>query len=427
MNHKIKSIPVAVALLLIASIASADDKLTVYRVVLASPGGELPFLLYVGERAGGEPGDLVGYIDNGGERIEVSGLRTEGRRIILTIDHYDSRIEMSADRSANLNDGRLPVPAKGHWRKVIGDKKSARLDCTLTASPGYRFKPLTEISADDSLPASVDGRWSASFGDDKTPAIGEFKQLPDGTVHGTFLTTTGDFRYLAGCYQAGRLRMSAFDGGHAFLFDAKMQPDGTLKGDFWSRDSWHETWTAKRDESATLPDGFEMVDTKKKFDVSSLKYRDLDGNMVSLDDPKLRGNARIIEIFGTWCPNCHDASRHLSELQKEYALQGLQVVGLAFEVSGDVGRDTEQIRRFIKRNDVEYPILLGGIADKDTVAKDVPLIDKLRSYPTMIFLDKNDKVRAVYSGYYGPATGEANKKMRDSIVDAIENLLSDAP
>ncbi len=427
MNINIKSILAAAAMLLLANVAGANDNLTPYRVVLESPGGELPFLLYVGERAGGEPGDLVGYIDNGGERIEVSELRVEGRRIILSIDHYDSRIELSADRSVNPHDGLLPVPAKGRWRKVTGHKKSARLDCSITASPGYRFNPLADAAADDRLPETVDGRWSASFGDDKTPAIGEFKQLPDGTVHGTFLTTTGDFRYLAGSYEFGRLRMSVFDGGHAFLFDAKMQPDGTLKGDFWSRDSWHETWTAKRDESVTLPDGFEQVDSKKNVDLSALKYRNLYGKMVSLGDPKLRGNARIIEIFGTWCPNCHDAARHLSELQEEYALLGLQVVGLAFEVSGDVGRDTEQIRRFMRRNDVKYPILLGGIADKDTVAQDVPLIDKLRSYPTMIFLDKNDKVRAVYSGYYGPATGEANKKMRDSIVDTIESLLSDAP
>lgn len=425
MNHKIKSIPVVVALLLIANIASADDKLTAYRVVLDSPGGELPFLLYVGQLPDGEPGEMAGYIDNGEERFQVSELRTEGRRIILTIDHYDSRLELNAEKAAGPDDGWLPVPAKGHWRKVTGDKKSARLSCTLTASPGYRFKPITDAKTDDTLPASIDGRWSTLFGDDKSPAIGEFKQLPDGTVHGTFLTTTGDFRYLAGSYQAGRLRMSAFDGGHAFLFDANVQPDGTLKGDFWSRDSWHETWTAKRDDTATLPDGFEMVDTKKKFDLSSMKYRDLGGEMVALTDPKFKGPARIVEIFGTWCPNCHDASHHLNELQAKYGSRGLRIVSLAFEISGDVERDTEQIRRFIKRNDVKYPILLGGISDKEMVAKVVPLINQLRSYPTMIFIDGNDHVRAVYSGYNGPATGDANKEMVKAIDSLIEKLLAE--
>ncbi|GJM26238.1 MAG: hypothetical protein DHS20C16_26530 [Phycisphaerae bacterium] len=426
MNHKIKSIPVVVTLLLIANFASAEENLTAYRVVLASPGGELPFVLYVGEREGGEPGDLVGFVDNGGERFEVSEIRTEGRRIILAIDHYDARIELSADRSANLNDGWLPVPAKGHWRRRAGKDKWARLDCTLTASPGYRFKPLETKSANDALPKTIDGRWAALFGEDKTPAIGEFKQLANGIVHGTFLTTTGDYRYLAGSYEAGRLRLSVFDGGHAFLFDATVQPDGTLKGDFWSRDTWHEAWTAKRDASATLPDGFEKVDSSKQVDVSSLKYRDLDGKMVSLDDPKFRGNARIIEIFGTWCPNCHDAARHLNELHEKYGPKGLSIISLAFEYTGDVKRDTELVRRFIKRNEVKYPILYGGIADKEVIAKAVPLIDKLRSYPTMIFLDRHSNVRAVYSGYYGPATGESHREMVGAIDNLIEKMLGES-
>lgn len=426
MKDLLKPLTAMVAIASLAVPALAGNELTQYRVVLDSPGGELPFMLHVGEVEGGEPGDLVGYVDNGEERFPVSELRVEGRRIIIAIDHYDSRIELSADRAAGPTDGWLPVPAKGHWRKVIGKKKSARLGCTLTASPGYRFKPLAKSGDSEALPSSVAGRWAASFGEDKTPAIGEFTQLPDGTVHGTFMTTTGDYRYLSGSYEGGRLRLSVFDGGHAFLFDATMQPDGTLAGDFWSRDSWHETWTAKRAEAATLPDGFQPITSKKSVDLSAMKYRGLDGKMVSLSDPKFKGKARIVEIFGTWCPNCHDAARHLNELHAKYGPRGLSIVALAFEITGDVARDCEQIERFIARNEVTFPVLLGGFADKDTVAKDVPLIDKLRSYPTMIFIDSDDKVRAIYSGYYGPATGDAHRKMVGAIDALIEKLLSES-
>ena len=44
---------------------------------------------------------------------------------------------------------------------------------------------------------------------------------------------------------------------------------------------------------------------------------DVDGTLRSLADPEFAGNAMIIEIFGTWCPNCHDLGRALTDLLSE--------------------------------------------------------------------------------------------------------------
>ena len=105
------------------------------------------------------------------------------------------------------------------------------------------------------MPPDVAGRWAVDFEQDEEPAVAVFRQ--DGrNLAGTFLTATGDYRYLAGTLSGDRLRLSCFDGAHAFLFDARLRDDGSLRGDFWSRDSWHDTWTARRDPQATLADGF---------------------------------------------------------------------------------------------------------------------------------------------------------------------------
>ena len=36
-------------------------------------------------------------------------------------------------------------------------------------------------------------------------------------------------------------------------------------------------------------------------------------------------------MFGSWCPNCHDAAEYLVELDRRYRSRGLSILGLAFE------------------------------------------------------------------------------------------------
>jgi len=251
-----------------------------------------------------------------------------------------------------------------------------------------------------------------------------FKKLADGMIEGTFLTTTGDYGYLSGTYEAGRLRLSCFDGAHAFLFDATMQADGTLKGDFWSRDTWHETWTATRDEKAPLPDSYSKTHWTGGVALDALRFPDLDGQIHSLDDPAFRGRARIIEVFGSWCPNCNDASRFLAELDRRYHDRGLRIVGLAFELTGDFSRDAAQVRKFAKVNGVEYPILIAGTSDKAVASSALPVLDRLRGYPTTILLRGDGTVRAVHTGFSGPATGADHDELRREFEEMVVDLLN---
>jgi len=49
-------------------------------------------------------------------------------------------------------------------------------------------------------------------------------------------------------------------------------------------------------------------------------------------------------------------------------------------------------------------MLIAGYYNKKEAAKALPMLNKIISYPTMIFLDKNDKVIKIHTGFSGPAT-----------------------
>lgn len=74
------------------------------------------------------------------------------------------------------------------------------------------------------------------------------------------------------------------------------------------------------------------------------RFPNLQVDLQSLNAPALLGKATIIELFGSWCPNCHDAAELLTQLQSEYDDQRLKIVGLAFELTGDKDRDRQQVQ-----------------------------------------------------------------------------------
>lgn len=382
-----------------------------WRAWLDSPGGELPFGLEV-SRDGTE---LEVVIINGSERIGVPRVEANGTELVLGIDHYDSTIVAGVTHGGTRLSGR--------WEKTTGPQQTSSLSFHAEAGRQERFRP--DAASDAATDASIDGRWTVEFSSSEEPAVGVFSSLPDGSVEGTFLTTTGDYRYLAGRFDGGRLRLSCFDGAHAFLFDARLQADGSLAGDFWSRDSSHETWTARRNPAANLADAFSQTATVSDTDVRRISYPDLDGRPRFLDDPEFTGRARLFYVFGSWCPNCGDATSLMVELDRHYRERGLSIVGLAFEVTGDLSRDTEQVRRYAEYHQVKFPLLLAGVSDKSEASTAFPLIDRVRAYPTTVFLDHTGGVKAVHSGFSGPATGEAHEELKRQFESLVEELLDD--
>lgn len=401
---------IAAVLLLASVLVPAQDIWPVGRHALAleSPGGQLPFGLLLD----GVDGRLRAWIENGPERIEVPRV-TWNEEIVLDFEHYDSKVILQIDHRAK----RL----YGTWTKVRGAKKTSQMKVVPSKS-ATRFP----VSGRDQDPSWIDGRWAVKFASASDLAVGEFKadKAFPFRATGTFLTTLGDYRYLAGNVDRGVMRLSCFDGAHAFLFAVRRQDEGTIAGDFWSSGAWHEKLTGKRSADARLPDGWKLTRWTEGADLSKLKFKDLQGRVRSLGDPEFGGKARIIEVFGTWCPNCHDHGAYMAELDRRYRGKGLRVLGLAFEHTDDHARSVRQVKTFRERHGARFPVLIAGLSDKKKATESLGLLDRVRSYPTTIFIDGKGQVRGIYQGFSGPATGDAYKTLRRRFESLIEDMLA---
>jgi thiol-disulfide isomerase/thioredoxin len=397
----------AFALAVLVAATAAADTLR-YFARIDSPGGDISFglvLEFDGKTL------KKAEISNGSERIAISDFEFDGFHLILRFPHYNSEIVARAidDRKALL----------GSWAKRSGRKETVMPFHANTAAPPAESEDHVRTRH---VPKDFAGRWKVKFESSDDPAVAIF-DVNDDSVEGTILTTTGDFRYLAGQVHSGRLRLSTFDGTHAFLFEATPDADGTLTGNFWSGDAWHETWTAKRDDAAELPDGFEQVHLLGQPEWSKLELFDVEGNSHSLGEENSFGALTIINVFGSWCPNCHDEAPFLVELEKRYGRKGLKIIGLAFEASGEFETDVVQVNRYVQRHSVHYPVFFAGISDKQMATEKIGFIDRLKAFPTSIFVDRAGKVIAIYSGFSGPATGEAHEELKQRFEQIIQRQL----
>ena len=421
------------AFLLLATLGCATEPTIEERLVgtwraeLASPGGPLPFTLRIFEQDGG----LAAVAVNGEEEAPFSHVRPSDTGVELAMEWYDSEIRAELDRFDGLD-------MKGEWRKTApeGDSrlpfKASRNDLPdRPAAP--RFAPMAPLdfatgSPDPAVPDSVEGHWAMEFTDEDgtEPARGEFRQ--EGTrVTGTILTPVGDYRYLEGTFELGRLRLSTFDGAHAFLFDGEAKVDGSLYGQFWSRDSYHARWTARpiSADERVLPDAWELVGLTNEEGRFSFSFPDLDGHLVSLEDDRFQGKVVLVNIFGSWCPNCNDKAPVLAEWYRRYRGRGLEIVGLAYEFSGDPERDGRQVRRFAERHGVEYPLLLAGTSDKEKAAESLPDLGAVVAFPTTVFIGRDGLARRIHTGFAGPGTGERYKRLLARLEGQIEVLLAE--
>jgi thiol-disulfide isomerase/thioredoxin len=368
---------------------------------LASPGGELRFGLELWQ----EGTELRAAVRNPPESIPVPAVRIEGAELVLDFPHYDSRI-----RATIADEGRT---LSGTWEKRRSKERWTRMDFSASSAA---TEPLASSYAD------VSGRWAVDFESDDQPAVALFEQR--GTsLGGTILTATGDYRFLAGAVEGQRLTLSCFDGAHAFLFTAQLFEDERLQGDFWSADSWHETWTAQRDAAARLADPYAQTSWDERASLADYVLPDLEGVPRSLAEPLIGKRAAIVQLFGSWCPNCHDETALLVELERRWRERGLAVLGIAFEVTGEFARDAALVRTMAAKHEIDYPLFVAGVNDKERASRAFPAIDRLRAFPTTIFVDGNGRVRAVHSGFSGQATGAEHAALQSEFEGWVQECL----
>ena len=188
-----------------------------------------------------------------------------------------------------------------------------------------------------------------------------------------------------------------------------------------------ETWVAEKNPQAKLPDEFSQTQLRNS-DNAKLHFRfpDLNGHMISLQDPALRNKVVIIQILGSWCPNCMDETRFLAPWYIQNKSRPIAIIGLAYERTTSFANTKRLLQPFITRFHVTYPILATGVSVDDSLRteKTIPEIQKIIGFPTTIFIDKKGDVRKIETGFNGPGTGEhyeTFKKEFNELINALVN------
>ena len=316
---------IIVVLLFSTNIVLAQSKLVngIWHASVKTASGKLiPFNFEVKDEAGKKQIAII----NGSEHFEVPDVQMQGDSVFIHLPLFDSELR-AVFAGSNL---------KGHWIRHL-PQQDLLLDFAAQPNQSYRIFKTPTPSA-----FNVDGRWSAIFASGDT-TVAEFKQTGQH-VTGTFLTTTGDYRYLEGAVAGDSLYLSCFDGGHAFLFTAKINDAKTLSGGkFYAGYSGMDGWAATKNENAKLPDAYSLTALKPGYKKVDFTFTDLSGKKVSLSDDRFKGKVVILQMMGSWCPNCMDETAYMVSFYKKYHAKGVEVVGLAYERSTDFNRSKKSL------------------------------------------------------------------------------------
>ncbi|AMR29571.1 hypothetical protein A0257_00670 [Hymenobacter psoromatis] len=395
-----------------------------WRGELAAQGQTIPFLFEVKTEAGKPVVYLINKGLNGEERLRCDEISAAGDSATIKLHVFDAALVVRAAGKDKL---------KGAWVKY-DSKTPYRVPLVATAGGQPLFQSTSTKGS------SFVGTWKTEFKDatgKSYPAVGIFKQT-GSDVTGTFLTTTGDYRYLAGQVDGAMMHLSTFDGGHAFLFTGI--PDNNqgladtlndqvytkIKGDYYSGKSGHETWTATLDPKAKLPDADTLTYLKKGESRLNFKFPSIvQGSSISPTDPKYKGKVVVLQILGSWCPNCMDETAYLAPWYEQNKARGVEIIGLGYERSSDYNKAAPRLRKMKERFNIGYDLAVAGVSDKDSVAKSLPQLSNFIGFPTTIFLDKKGVVRSIRTGFSGPGTGKYYEEEKAHFNRTVDKLLKE--
>ena len=354
---------------------------------------------------------LIEFI-NADEKIAIKGVEVNNNTIIIKDPVFNTWFEGNIINESTI---------KGYWYKNDKDYKIA-FEAKLSTE--NRFVKPTTLNPSEN---NISGRWEVDFSknnpSDHYKAIGQFAQ-EGNYLTGTFMTETGDYRFLEGNFYNDIAYLSCYDGAHLFMFKAELKND-SLYGTFWSGTHWEEPWVAGRNETFELTNPDSLTFLKEGYNNLAFTFPDLKGNNVSLSDEKFQNKVVIVNIMGPWCPNCKDETAYLTQLYKNNKEKGLEIIALSFDKSEEYESAKNTALKIKEHFSVEYDILIAGKASKIEAAKALPMLNHIMSYPTSIFIDRKGNIRKIRTGFYGPGTGEFYNRYIEQTDSFIAKLLEE--
>jgi thiol-disulfide isomerase/thioredoxin len=273
---------------------------------------------------------------------------------------------------------------------------------------------------------NVSGKWQVSFAahtENEYPAIGLFQQEENGRVTGTFLTETGDYRFLEGQIEGDRLFLSGFSGGHVFYFEAIMV-NSNLFGTFYSGAHYKNKWVAVRNEQFELADPFEKTFLSGETTITFEKP-DLTGELYQFPNEMTNGKVVILQVLGSWCPNCLDETVFFKQIYEKYSGEGLMIIALGYEIPDSYEGQRDRLLNYVDKLNVPYRVLVGGKVSKEETAADFPALNDIFAYPTTIFFNRLGEVVKIHTGFNGPGTGAIYQQYVQETDKLIQKLLNE--
>lgn len=359
---------------------------------------------------------------------------------------YDGFKPYDGTTSASFQDGKLELNIEHYLSTISATLEHGELTGTLATkgrgpSGQYSFEATrhVEAAAGQSHAPSVAGSWVIPLETPSSKGEKAFRfvvQQRGAEVAAAILRIDGDTGSYSGAYQDGRWVLSHFDGGRPGVIVVTPKPDGTLEiqqhveahGAAKPDGGRAAVLTAYRADAAVAmrlptPDDF-LTHTTARDPNATFKFAfpDMEGKLVTNDDPRFKGKVVVAVVSGTWCPNCHDEAQYLVQLDKRYRSKGLAIVDLDFEEPDQQG-SLERERAFNKQYGVKYTSLLAGAPSE--MHEKVPQLNNLDTWPATIFIGRDGKVKAVHAGFASPASGKFYTQIKQEFTSRIEQLLAE--
>ena len=361
-------------------------------------------------------------------RIELS---TEGTQVSSYFFNGDERVNPSTQGS--FHDGFLDLKFASYATELKATLRDGTLIGSYEGGPGspYSFQAKrhnASLSSASGSPApNIDGAWEIQVKSPKGESAWHLvvKQL-GSTVSAAVLRVDGDTGNLSGNYKDGKFILSHFTGERPFYVEATLLTDGTLQLQISNYKETQELIALRPDTARAkglAPPDDPAQHTKLKDPNEPLRFSfpDLNGQVVSDRDARFRGKVVLVNITGSWCPNCHDEAPFLEALYRKYHDQGLEVVALDFEQAEQL-KDLSRLRAFIQRYGIEYTYLVAG--EPSQLNEKIPQAENLNAWPTTFFVGRDGLVHRVHTGFTSRASGAFDSDLKEQINNDVANLLS---
>lgn len=367
---------------------------------------------------------------NGAEipfRLSVAG---SGKAVSAVF--FDGDRKTNPTSSGSYVDGVLTLNFASYNSQFVGKLSGG----VLTGAYGQIGKPGLPIEARRAglvkpvagrAPA-IGGEWIIPFKSPKGEDAWRLIVKQAGAhAQASILRIDGDTGTLSGDYRDGVFRLSHFAGERPLLLEVTPRQGGGLdlvltdpNGQKRLRALRPDVAKAQGVGAPSDPKAFTRVkDPSEPFRFS---FPDLNKKQVSNTDPRFRGKVVVVNVMGSWCPNCHDEAPYLAQLYKTHRQRGLEVVALDFEQPEQL-QDPVRLKAFLARYGVTYTVLLAG-EPKEASAK-LPQVVNLNAWPTTFVIGRDGKVRSVHVGFTSPGSGAHDKSRKAEFTAEIEKLLAE--